>query len=480
MTKKSEVDMRIRLERIMHPCRIGLFAVILGPAVAYSAGGMSSGGMSSGGMSSGGMSSGGMSSGGMSGGVSSGGMSNSGVSGGGMSGGGAGTGGSGRTDGASQNGDRIQSNCGFFQQCPAVTPPPALDTSHNWEDAVTPADRAKKNTRLQEIRKVRRAVSSKSPTLVPVPKRKGLRDTQATGLNVPAISSSAPAGPLPVPRPASISGSQPLQLIPTEARSKKMIDERRTQLINPLANKILSPPDTAPQKSSTLIMTEDNGNFVKDCSRRDVAILANNARFVLTGGCQSVTISGSNNRLIIEMAAGGEVDVLRQSNIVAWAKIDSGADPIVYSAGKANATVSLSTEPQPGSTQRQSDAAQSTRDPDNVPLNYMSEKIPQSSEELMILSSSNVKMVRDCTNKDVAVSASGSDVVLTGGCRSVTISGSGNKILAELSGGGELTVMHSGNAVAWDKVGSSAAPVIVHADPQNRTIELGAAIASRD
>jgi hypothetical protein len=98
-----------------------------------------------------------------------------------------------------------------------------------------------------------------------------------------------------------------------------------------------------------------------------------------------------------------------------------------------------------------------------VPLDYIAEKILQSMGELL---------VRDCANRDVAVSGSDSDIVLVGGCRSVTVSGSGNKILAEIVGGGELTVLRSRNSVAWATVGGSLGRVVVRAEPSNRTTEL--------
>ena len=102
----------------------------------------------------------------------------------------------------------------------------------------------------------------------------------------------------------------------------------------------------------------------------------------------------------------------------------------------------------------------------------MSESIPKTEGELIIIADSNARLVRDCANKDVAVSESESDLVLTGGCHTVTVSGNGNKIIAEIGGGGELTVLRSRNAVAWTRVGASSDPVAVHAEPTNRTLEL--------
>jgi hypothetical protein len=292
---------------------------------------------------------------------------------------------------------------------------------------------------------------------------------------------------LPLPRPAVI---DPAASVSIASEIRKTQTRPHTVALPLKRTAALAVPQVAQQHSTQLILTEDNVEFIRECTHRDVAIIANNGRFILTGGCRSLTVSGSGNKALVEMAAGGEVDVLHRLNIVAWAKPDAGLDPILFSTGKANVVVDLSLEPKSGPTQieNRSPATEKPSDVQSVAvvdgpsnastLNYISEKIPQSNGELIILSVSNTKLVRDCANKDVAVSASGSNVVLTGGCRSVTVSGNGNKILAEIIGGGELTVLQSRNAVAWEKVGLSLDPVVVHAEPSNRTIEL-AKVAGR-
>jgi hypothetical protein len=286
---------------------------------------------------------------------------------------------------------------------------------------------------------------------------------------------------LPVPRPAAIDPAAPL---PIASEIRKTPTRPQTVALPLKRTAALAVPQVAQQHSTQLILTEDNAETIRECTHRDVAIIADNARFILTGGCQTLTVSGSGNKALVEMAAGGEVDVLHQFNIVAWSKPDAGLDPILFSTGKANVVVDLSLEPRSGPTQIENrlSATEKPSDVQSVPvvdgpsnasaLSYISEKIPQSYGELIILSASNTKLIRDCANRDVAVSASGSNVVLTGGCRSVTVSGSGNKILAEIVGGGELTVLQSRNAVAWEKVGLSSDPVMVHAEPSNRTIQL--------
>jgi outer membrane protein OmpA-like peptidoglycan-associated protein len=93
--------------------------------------------------------------------------------------------------------------------------------------------------------------------------------------------------------------------------------------------------------------------------------------------------------------------------------------------------------------------------------------------ELLILSESDAKLVRECNGKDVAVSGSNGKFILTGGCQSLTISGHNNQVLAEIAGGGELTVLRTGNAVIWTKMGEGPNPSVT-ADPSNVALEMTA------
>jgi outer membrane protein OmpA-like peptidoglycan-associated protein len=95
------------------------------------------------------------------------------------------------------------------------------------------------------------------------------------------------------------------------------------------------------------------------------------------------------------------------------------------------------------------------------------------SAELLILAESDANLVTDCTGKDVAVSGSNGKIILTGGCRSLTISGHNNQVLAEIASGGELTVLRTGNAVIWTKIGEGPTPAVT-ADQTNMAIEMGA------
>jgi hypothetical protein len=233
-----------------------------------------------------------------------------------------------------------------------------------------------------------------------------------------------------------------------------------------------------------LTLDDDNGDVVRDCAGKDVTIRSNNAKFILTGGCRSVTVSGNNNKVLAEVAADGKVASSKQSNLVAWVTPGSSADPNIFSIVNTISAVDLSHDFISHSLQKQGNLILAENPPGvssapategsskKAALSYISESIPKAEGELIIIAESNARLIRDCANKDVAVSGSGSDLVLTGGCRSVTVSGNGNKIIAEIGGGGELTILHSRNAAAWTRVGASSDPVAIHAEPTNRTLEL--------
>jgi Protein of unknown function (DUF3060) len=408
--------------------------------------------------------------------------------------------GAGRGDGVSHDADRIQANCGSAWQPPCAAVHDRGQAEDN-QTLPTPADEALHSSGGGDAGgtagPIEHAVVNRATAAVRRPSDRikleggpgGMRATANAkkGESRPKISQLKP--PLPVKRPATINtlalvqNSSPIATNKTQTH-QPFPTHQSFPVTTPLKQTAaLTPPMTSSVPSDALILAENSGDVVRDCSSKDVIILAHDARFVLTGGCRSVTVSGNNNRVLVEMASGGELDVLRQSNSVVWTKSDAGTDPLVFSAGMANATVSLSIEPgslpidQPGSM-KDDGAASASLDRDRSdkknPFSEMSQKIPQEVNDLVVLSSNDDKVIRDCANKDVSISASSSNIVLTGGCRSVTISGSKNKILAEIVGGGELTVLQSENAVAWTKFGTSTEQVLVHATAQNRLVELTA------
>jgi Protein of unknown function (DUF3060) len=398
---------------------------------------------------------------------------------------GGGRGDSGHGDGLAHDLAKIRADCGsaWQLQCPADHPRGLLEDASIFPAAGAEGAPTRDHRSVADGQQSKPAPSSHSRDKSRRPPVIGGLDGQnsvSSGARNALLrpKADAVAGPLPVRRVGSSVGSAPTRpgsISPTVvvAPAPRAMALQQTAA---LAKRLAARPTT-----NSLILADNNGTFIGDCADKDVTIVANNGRFVLSGGCRSLTVSGYNNKVLVELVGGSELDVLRQSNLVAWAKPESGADPLVLSAGKANATASLSVAPplsEPiervptgadlASSEASSDVGQSSNTSSFIEL---SKKIP-ALDDLIIVSTNGGKTVHDCTDKDVAISASGASTLLTGGCRSVTVSGSANKVLAEMAGGGELSVLRSHNAVAWMKVGTGAEQILVHADNSNRTVEM--------
>jgi outer membrane protein OmpA-like peptidoglycan-associated protein len=110
-----------------------------------------------------------------------------------------------------------------------------------------------------------------------------------------------------------------------------------------LAGMLLDPGMlTSARAAELVILSESNGNFLQDCAGKDVALSGSNTKIILTGGCQSVTVSGRNNQILAEIASGGELTVLRNGNAVIWTKMGDGPSPTV-SADRSNLAIQFGT-----------------------------------------------------------------------------------------------------------------------------------------
>jgi outer membrane protein OmpA-like peptidoglycan-associated protein len=89
-----------------------------------------------------------------------------------------------------------------------------------------------------------------------------------------------------------------------------------------------------------LILASSDGEFVRDCTNRDVVISASNSKFVLAGGCQSLSVPGHANQILADMAAGSEIQVRGDENNIAL--INGGShDPTISAEGRQNQVVKL-------------------------------------------------------------------------------------------------------------------------------------------
>jgi outer membrane protein OmpA-like peptidoglycan-associated protein len=90
-----------------------------------------------------------------------------------------------------------------------------------------------------------------------------------------------------------------------------------------------------------LILASSGGEFVRDCSNRDVVISGSNSKFILAGGCQSLTVPGDGNQILADMADESEILLRGNENSVAWTNMMGGDQLKIHTEGRLNHIVKL-------------------------------------------------------------------------------------------------------------------------------------------
>jgi hypothetical protein len=98
------------------------------------------------------------------------------------------------------------------------------------------------------------------------------------------------------------------------------------------------------EAAELLILSGSDGEFVRECSHKDVVISGSKSKFVLTGGCQSLSVPGDGNQILADMAAGSEIYLRGSNNDIAWTKSRGEADPTIAADGGSNNIVQLGGE----------------------------------------------------------------------------------------------------------------------------------------
>jgi Protein of unknown function (DUF3060) len=98
------------------------------------------------------------------------------------------------------------------------------------------------------------------------------------------------------------------------------------------------------QAADLLILPGSGGEFVRECSHKDVVISGSKSKFVLTGGCQSLSVPGDGNQILIDMAPGSEIYLRGNENDIAWTKEHDAAGPTIVADGQSNSIVQLGSE----------------------------------------------------------------------------------------------------------------------------------------
>jgi hypothetical protein len=101
---------------------------------------------------------------------------------------------------------------------------------------------------------------------------------------------------------------------------------------------------TGPQAAELLILPGSDGEFVRECGHKDVVISGSKSKFVLTGGCQSLSVPGDGNQILVDMAAGAEIYLRGNDNNIAWTKLRDAAAPTILTDGQSNSIVQLGAE----------------------------------------------------------------------------------------------------------------------------------------
>jgi hypothetical protein len=90
-----------------------------------------------------------------------------------------------------------------------------------------------------------------------------------------------------------------------------------------------------------LILASSGGEFVRDCTNRDVVISGSNSKYILAGGCQSLTVPGDGNQILADMAAESEILLRGNENNVAWTNMTGGDHFKIHTDGRLNHIVKL-------------------------------------------------------------------------------------------------------------------------------------------
>ncbi|MGE5270716.1 MAG: DUF3060 domain-containing protein [Thiohalocapsa sp.] len=61
-----------------------------------------------------------------------------------------------------------------------------------------------------------------------------------------------------------------------------------------------------------------NSTFAGDCHGQDASLAGSNNTATIRGACRAFQIAGDDNRVLIDMAAGGTIKVYGNNNRVSW------------------------------------------------------------------------------------------------------------------------------------------------------------------
>jgi hypothetical protein len=98
------------------------------------------------------------------------------------------------------------------------------------------------------------------------------------------------------------------------------------------------------ETAELLILPASNSEFIRQCNQSDVVISGSHSKYVLVGGCHSLSVPGDGNEILVELAAGSEIYLRGKENAIAWKKMP-GPDPTIVVDGPSNSVIQLEQPP---------------------------------------------------------------------------------------------------------------------------------------
>jgi hypothetical protein len=102
------------------------------------------------------------------------------------------------------------------------------------------------------------------------------------------------------------------------------------------------------ETAELLILSASDGEFIRQCRQSDVVISGSHGKYVLVGGCHSLSVPGDGNEILVELAAGSEIYLRGKENAIAWKKLP-GPDPTIVADGPSNSLIRLNDTPESAS-----------------------------------------------------------------------------------------------------------------------------------
>jgi hypothetical protein len=106
---------------------------------------------------------------------------------------------------------------------------------------------------------------------------------------------------------------------------------------------VIAPPSPVPSTDLAdpngmppLLVVPGEGPQERDCAGRDAVVQGDDATFVLRGACRTLTVQGSNDRVMAELAGGSRIKIVGSNTHVQFALLGPGPDPIVSVNGEGS------------------------------------------------------------------------------------------------------------------------------------------------